>query len=93
MCTSSYISRVGESVRMRWTATWHLWGEKRNANSGSVGKLEEKRPFGCSGCRWEGSKMVHNEVTVWYFVKCAILAQERYQWRAVVDTVANFLVS
>jgi hypothetical protein len=37
--------------------------------------------------------MVHNEETAWYFVKCAILCQESYQWHAVVDTVANFLVS
>jgi len=78
---------------MRWAATWHLWGEKRNANSGLVGKPGEKRPFGCSGRRREDSKMVHNEETAWYFVKCAILAQERYHWRDVVDTVANFMVS
>lgn len=58
-----------------------------------MGKSEGKGPFGCSGRRREGSKMVHNEETAWYFVKCAILAQESYEWHAVVDTVANFLVS
>jgi len=64
-----------------------------NANSGLVGKREEKRPFGCSGRRREDSKMVNDEGTAWYFVKCAILAQESYQWRAVVGNVANFLLS
>jgi hypothetical protein len=58
-----------------------------------VGKPEEKRPFGYSGRRWENSKMVHNEERAWYFVKRAILAQEMYQWRAVVENVAKFLVS
>jgi len=47
-----------------------------NANSGLVGKPEEKRPFGCSGRRRDDSKMVRDEETAWHFVKCAIVAQE-----------------
>jgi hypothetical protein len=70
-----------------------LMGENRNAHTILIWKPEGERLFGCSRRRWEGSKIVRNEETVCYFVKSAILAQGREEWRALLNIVVNLLVS
>jgi hypothetical protein len=67
-------------------------GENRNAYRVLVGKPEQKRPLGRHTCRWEDNiKMDHREIGLgvmhWIY-----LAQDRDQWRALVNTVMNLEV-
>jgi hypothetical protein len=62
-------------------------GEKRNAFRILVGKPEGKRPLGRPRRRWvDNIKMDLREMD-WID-----LAQDRDQWRALVNTVMNFRV-
>jgi hypothetical protein len=54
-------------------------GVIRNAYKILIGKPERKRPLRTPRRRWEGVDWIH-------------LAQDRGQWRAVVDTVTNLQV-
>jgi hypothetical protein len=64
-------------------------GAKRNAYRILVGKLEGKRPLGRLSCRW-----VDNiKVIGWGGMDWMDLAQDRDQWRALVNTVMNLGVS
>jgi hypothetical protein len=56
-----------------------------------VGKLEGKRPLGRPRHRWEDIRMEFREV-VWVGVDWIDLAQDRNQWRALVNTVMNLRV-
>jgi hypothetical protein len=49
-------------------------GEMRNAYNILVGKPERRRPLGSPRSRWEGEDWM-------------LLAQDREQWQAVVNTV------
>jgi hypothetical protein len=67
-------------------------GEKRNVYRLLVGKPEGKRPLGRSRRRWMDNIKVdlleiELNVVAWIF-----LAQDRYRWRAVVNSVMNLLV-
>jgi transposase len=67
-------------------------GERRNAYSILVGKPEGKRPLGRPRCRWVNNiKMYLREVgrdgRDWID-----LAQDRDQWRTLVNTVMNLRV-
>jgi hypothetical protein len=67
-------------------------GAKRNAYRILVGKPEGKRPLGRSGHRWEDNiKMAVREIG-WGGMDWIDLAQDRDQWRALVNTVMNLLV-
>jgi hypothetical protein len=66
-------------------------GEKRNGYSILVGKPEGKRPLGRPRCRWEHIKMDLREIG-WGGMDWIDLAQDRDQWRALVNTVANLRV-
>jgi hypothetical protein len=60
-------------------------GEKGNAYRILVGKPEGKRPLGRPRCRWvDNIKMNLREIGWWID-----LAQDRDQWRALVNTVMN----
>jgi hypothetical protein len=63
-------------------------GEKRNAYRILVGKLEGKRPLGRTGRRWMNSI---SEIG-WGSMDWIDLAQNRNQWRALVNTVMNLRV-
>jgi hypothetical protein len=62
-------------------------GEKRNAYRKLVGKLERKRPLGRPRRRWvDNIKMDFREIE-WDGMDWIDLAQDRDQWRALVNTV------
>jgi hypothetical protein len=67
-------------------------GEKRHVYRLLVGKPEGKRPLGRPRRRWiDNIKMDLSEVG-WSVVDCIGLAQDRYTWRALVNTVMKFRV-
>jgi hypothetical protein len=66
--------------------------EKRNVCRLLVGKPEEKRPLGRPRRRWmDNIKMNLLEIGV-SVVDWICLAQDRYRWRAVVNSVMNLRV-
>jgi hypothetical protein len=62
-------------------------GEKRNAYRILVGKPEGKRPLGRPRRRWVDNIKMDLRVIGWDDV-----AQDRDQWRALVNTVMNLRV-
>jgi hypothetical protein len=67
--------------------------EKRNAYSILVGKPEGKRPLGRPRHRWENNIKVDLRETGWGGMDWIDLAQDRNQWRVLVNTVINLQVS
>jgi hypothetical protein len=66
--------------------------EKRNAYRILVGKPEGKRPLGRPRRRWEDNiKMDLTEIG-WGGMDWIDLAQDRDQWRGLVNTVMNLRV-
>jgi hypothetical protein len=77
---------------MRWAGHVARMGAKRNVYRLLVGKPEGKRPLGRSRRRWiDNFKMdlLEKGVSV---VDWIGLAQDRYRWRALVNTVMNLWV-
>jgi hypothetical protein len=69
-------------------------GETRNAYKILVGKPERKRPLGRPRRKWvDNIKMDHLREIGWDGMNWIELAQDRDQWRAVVNTVMNLRVS
>jgi hypothetical protein len=67
-------------------------GEKRNVYRLLVGKLEGKRPLGRPRCRWiDNIKRDLLEIRL-SVVDWIGLAQDRYKWRALVNSVMNLRV-
>jgi hypothetical protein len=67
-------------------------GEKRNAYRLLVGKPEGKRPLGRPRHMWiDNIKMGLLEIGL-SVVDCISLAQDRYRWRALVNSVMNLRV-
>jgi hypothetical protein len=64
-------------------------GEKRNAYRILVGKPEGERPLGRPRCRWVDNIKMDLRETGWDGVDWIDLAQDRDQWRALVNTVMN----
>jgi hypothetical protein len=66
--------------------------DKRNAYRISVGKPEGKRPLGRTRRRWEDNiKMDFREIG-WGGMDWIDLAQDRDQWRTLMNTVMNLRV-
>jgi hypothetical protein len=80
------------SRRMRWVGYVPHRGEMRNAHKILVGEHERKRSLGRHRRRWEDITIDLTEVW-WEDVDWINLAQDRDQWRAVVNTVMNLRVS
>jgi hypothetical protein len=74
-----------KSRRMRWARHVARMGEKRNAYKILVGNPEGTRTLGRSRRRW-----VDN--IGWDCMDWIDLAQDRDQWRALVNTVMNLQV-
>jgi hypothetical protein len=67
-------------------------GEKRNVYRLSVGKPEGKRPLGRPRRRWiDNIKMDLSEIGL-NVVDWIGLAQDRYRWRALVNSAMNLRV-
>jgi hypothetical protein len=90
--SSPSVIRMIKSRRMRWTGHVARMGEKRNAYRILVGKPEGKRPLGRPRRRWvDNIKMDLREIG-WDGMNWIDLAQDRDQWRALVNTVMNLRV-
>jgi hypothetical protein len=67
-------------------------GEKRNVYRIFVGKPERKRPVGRSRRRWEDNDKIDLREIGWDGMDSIDLAQDRDQWRAVVNMVMHLRV-
>jgi hypothetical protein len=86
------IIRIIQSRRMRWAGHVARMGEKRNVYRLLVGKPDGKRPLGRPRRRWINNiKMDFLEIGV-SVVDWIGLAQDRYRWRALVNSVMKFRV-
>jgi hypothetical protein len=91
--TSQNIVRVIKSRKLRWVGHVARMGEGRGVYRVLIGRAEGKRPLERPRHRWEDNiKLDLREIRVdganWLRV-----AQDRFQWRAFVNTVMNLLVS
>jgi hypothetical protein len=68
-------------------------GEKKSTYRILVGKLEGKRPIGRPSRRWEDNIRMDLREIGWGRMDWIDLAQDRDQWRALVNTVMNLRVS
>jgi hypothetical protein len=68
-----------------------LW-EKRNAYRIVVGKINGKRPLGRPRCRWVNNIKMDLRNIGWDGMDWIDMAQDRDQWRALVNTIMNFRV-
>jgi hypothetical protein len=87
--SSSSIIRIIKSRRLRWAGHVARMGEKRNVYRLLVGKSEGRRPLGKPRRRWRDNiKMDLLEIGL-NVVDWIGLAQDRYSWRALVNSVMN----
>jgi hypothetical protein len=90
--SSPSIIRIIKSRRMRWTGHVTRMGEKRNVYRLLVGKPEGKTRLGRPRRRWiDNIKMDLLEIGV-NVVDWIGLTQDRYRWRALVNSVMNLPV-
>jgi hypothetical protein len=67
-------------------------GAKRDAYRILVGKPEGKKPLGRHRRRWEDNTSMDLREIGWGGMDWIYLAQDRDQWRALVNTVMNLRV-
>jgi hypothetical protein len=91
-CTSPNIIRIMKSRRMRWVGHVARIGEKRNAYRILVGKPERKRPLERPRRRLVGNFKMDLREIGWDGMGWINLAQNREQWRYLVNTVMNLRV-
>jgi hypothetical protein len=86
---SPCIIRIMKSKKIRWM--WHVarMGENRNAYRILVGKPEGKGPLGEPRRRWENNIRMDLREIGWGGMDWIDLAQDRDQWRALVNTIMN----
>jgi hypothetical protein len=90
--SSPSIIRIIKARRMRWAGHLARMGEKRNVCRLLVGEPEGKRPLGRPRRRWiDNIKMDLSEIVL-SVVDWIGLAQDRYRWRALVNSVMNLRV-
>jgi hypothetical protein len=90
-CAPSII-RMIKSRRMRLPGHVARMGKKRNAYRILVGKPERKRPLGRPRHRGVDNINVCRTEIGWDDVDFIDVAQDRDQWRALVNTVLNLRV-
>jgi hypothetical protein len=81
-----------KSRRMRWTGHVAQRREKMNAYRILLGKPEGKRPLGRPRCRWVDIIRMDLGEIGWDGVDWIDVAQDRDQWRALVNTAMNIRV-
>jgi hypothetical protein len=90
--SSPSIIRMIKSRRMRLAGYVARIGEKRNAYRILVGNLEGKRPLGRPRRRWGDNIKIDLREIGWVGMDWIDLAQDRGQWRALVNTIMNLRV-
>jgi hypothetical protein len=90
--SSPNIIRMIKSRRMRWAGHVEQMGATRNAYTILVGKPEGKRPLGRTRRRWVDDIKMDLAELGWDGMDWIELAQDRDQWRALVNTVMNLRV-
>jgi hypothetical protein len=91
-CSPSII-RMIKSRRMRWAGHVTRMGENRNVYRDLVGTPEGKMRLGRPRRRWEDNIKIDVREIGWGGMDWIDLAQDRDQWRALVNTVMNLRVS
>jgi hypothetical protein len=82
---------VIKSRRMRETG--HVeWHEIRSAYKILVGNPEGKSPLGRPKRKWQDHIMMDLREVAWQVVDWIYLAQNREQWRALLNTVMNLRI-
>jgi hypothetical protein len=81
-----------KSRRMKWTGHVARMGEKRNAYRTLVGKPEGKRPLGRPRRKWMDNARMDLREIGWDGMEWIDLAQDRDQWRALMNTAMNHRV-
>jgi len=81
--------RLIKSCKVIWKRRVARVAEMRNAYNNLVVKSVGKRPLGTSGCTREDNIRKDLRKTEREYVGWMHLAQDRYQWPAVVNTVMN----
>jgi hypothetical protein len=89
---SPNIIRVIKSSWMRWAGHVARMREKRNAYRILLGKPEGRRPLGRPRRRWVDNIQIDLRELRWGGMDWIDLAQDRDQWRALVNTVMNLRV-
>jgi hypothetical protein len=90
--SSPNIIRMIKSRRMRWAGHVARVRPKRNTYRILVGKPEGKRPLRRPRYRLVGNMKMDLREIGWGGMDCIDLAQDRDQWRALVNTVMNLQV-
>jgi hypothetical protein len=89
---SPNVIRVVKPRRMRWVVYVERMKEMRSAYIILVGKSEGKRLLGRPRHRWETNIRMDLREIKWEDVDWTHLAEDRFQWRAVVNTVMKLRV-
>jgi hypothetical protein len=82
-----------KSRRMRWAGLVARRGYKRNAYRMLVGRPEGKRPLGRPRRRWVDNIKIDLREIRWDGMNWIDMAQDRDQWRALVNMALNLRVS
>jgi hypothetical protein len=90
-CSTSII-RIIKSRRMRLAGHVARMGEKSNAQKILVGKPDGKRPLGRPRCRWVDNIRMDLREIGWGGMDWIDVAQDRDEWRALVNTAMNLRV-
>jgi ribosome biogenesis protein Tsr3 len=90
--SSPSIIRIIKSRRMRWAGHVARMREKRNAYRILVGTPEGKRPLGRPRRRCVDNIKMDLRETGWEGVDSMDMAQDRDEWRSLVNMVLNLRV-
>jgi hypothetical protein len=90
--SSPNIIRQIKSRSMGWVGHVSHMGEERNLYKVLMGKPEGKRPLERPRCRHEDGIRIDLREIGWGSVDWILMAQDRDQWWALVNTVMNLRV-